>query len=43
MGGIQIWDKELFEQTAEMVLKMSQEPSVIGMARHLVAYGRKSI
>jgi ubiquinone/menaquinone biosynthesis C-methylase UbiE len=35
------WDKELFDQTSEMVLKMSQEPSVLGLARHLVAYGKK--
>jgi ubiquinone/menaquinone biosynthesis C-methylase UbiE len=35
------WDEELFKQTSEMALKLSQEPSVKGMARHLVLYGEK--
>ena len=36
------WDNTLFEQTAEMVLKLSGEPSVMGMATHLVVYGEKA-
>ncbi len=36
-----VWDKKLFEQTAEMVLKLSKEPSVQEMFKHLVLYGEK--
>ena len=32
------WDKEFFRQVAEMVLRLSKEPSVKGMSRHLVLY-----
>jgi ubiquinone/menaquinone biosynthesis C-methylase UbiE len=35
------WDQKFFGQTAEMVLKLSEEPSVKGMTRHLVLYGDK--
>jgi len=35
------WNKEFFEQTTEMVLKLNKEPSVKGMSRHLVLYGEK--
>jgi len=36
------WDKKFFKQTTEMVLKLSKEPSVKGMSRHLVLYGEKN-
>jgi SAM-dependent methyltransferase len=35
------WDERFFEQTTEMVLELSKEPSVKGMFRHLVLYGEK--
>jgi ubiquinone/menaquinone biosynthesis C-methylase UbiE len=35
------WDKKFFRQTTEMVLKLSKEPSLKGMSRHLVLYGEK--
>ena len=35
------WDEKLFKQTTEMVLKLSKEPSVSGMSKHLVLYGEK--
>ena len=35
------WDKKFFKKTTEMVLKLSKEPSVKGMSRHLVLYGEK--
>jgi len=35
------WDKKIFEQTAEIVLNLSKEPSVKGMSKHLVLYGEK--
>jgi ubiquinone/menaquinone biosynthesis C-methylase UbiE len=35
------WDEKFFKQTTEMVLKLSKEPSVKGISRHLVLYGRK--
>jgi ubiquinone/menaquinone biosynthesis C-methylase UbiE len=35
------WDKSLLEHTADMVLRLSWEPSVRGMATHLVLYGEK--
>jgi len=35
------WDERFFKQTTEMVLKLSKEPSVKGMSRHLVLYGEK--
>jgi len=36
------WDEKLFERTTEMLLKLSKEPSVKGMFRHLVLYGDKT-
>lgn len=36
-----VWDEQLFKQTTEMVLKLSKEPSVKGMSKHLVLYGEK--
>jgi SAM-dependent methyltransferase len=35
------WDEEFFRQVTEMVLKLSNEPSVKGMSRHLVLFGEK--
>jgi len=35
------WDEKFFKQTTVMVLKLSEEPSVKGMTRHLVLYGDK--
>jgi ubiquinone/menaquinone biosynthesis C-methylase UbiE len=35
------WDEKFFKQTTEMVLKLSKEPSVKGMSKHLVLYGEK--
>jgi len=35
------WDEKFFKQTIKMVLKLSKEPSVKGMSRHLVLYGEK--
>jgi ubiquinone/menaquinone biosynthesis C-methylase UbiE len=35
------WDEKFFKQTTEMVLKLSKEPSVRGMSRHLILYGEK--
>jgi len=37
------WDQRLFRQTTEMVLRLSQEPSMKGMSRHLVLYGEKAL
>jgi len=36
------WDKKFFRQTTGMILKLSREPSVKGMSRHLVLYGEKT-
>jgi len=36
------WNEKFFRQTTEMVLKLSKEPSVKGMSRHLVLYGEKT-
>jgi len=35
------WDERFFKQTTEMVLRLSKEPSIKGMTRHLVLYGEK--
>lgn len=35
------WDENLFKLTAETVLKLSREPSVKGMSKHLVLYGER--
>lgn len=36
------WDEDFFSQVTEMVLKLSKEPSVKGMSRHLVLYGERA-
>lgn len=35
------WDEKLFKQVTEMVLRLSKEPSVKGLSRHLVLYGER--
>ena len=35
------WDEKYFNQTAEMVLRLSREPSAKGFSRHLVLYGER--
>lgn len=35
------WDEKFFRQVTEMVLRLSKEPSVKGMSRHLVLYGER--
>jgi ubiquinone/menaquinone biosynthesis C-methylase UbiE len=35
------WDKKFFNQTVEMMLKLAAEPSIRGISRHWVIYGRK--
>jgi len=35
------WDDRYFKQTTEMLLRLSKEPSVKGITRHLVLYGEK--
>lgn len=35
------WDEKFFNQVTEMVLRLSKEPSMKGMSRHLVIYGQK--
>lgn len=34
-------DEKLFNQVTKMILKLSKEPSVKGMSRHIVLYGKK--
>lgn len=36
------WDEDFFSQVTEMVLRLSKEPSVKGMSRHLVLYGERA-
>jgi ubiquinone/menaquinone biosynthesis C-methylase UbiE len=36
------WDRKFFRQVTEMLLKLSKEPSVKGVSRHLVLYGEKT-
>jgi ubiquinone/menaquinone biosynthesis C-methylase UbiE len=36
------WDDKFFRQTAGMLLKLSKEPSVKGLSKHLVLYGKKA-
>jgi ubiquinone/menaquinone biosynthesis C-methylase UbiE len=36
------WDEGFFSQVTEMALRLSREPSVKGMSRHLVLYGEKT-
>lgn len=35
------WDDNYFKQTTEMLLRLSKEPSVKGITRHLVLYGER--
>ena len=35
------WDDKYFKKTTEMLLKLSKEPSIKGITRHLVLYGEK--
>ncbi len=35
------WNNKLFERTVRLVLRLSKEPSIKGMTRHLVLYGEK--
>jgi len=35
------WDEEFFKKTTEMLLRLSKEPSVKGISRHLVLYGQR--
>jgi len=35
------WDEEFFSQVTDMILRLSKEPSVKGMSRHLVVYGER--
>jgi len=35
------WDEKFFKQVTKMVLKLSKEPQVSGMSRHLVLYGMR--
>lgn len=36
------WDEAFFKKTVKMVLKLSKEPSVKGISKHLVLYGEKT-
>jgi len=35
------WDEEFFRKVTEMLLRLSEEPSVKGLSRHLVLYGER--
>jgi len=35
------WDERFFKKVAEMLLRLSKEPSVKGLSRHLVLYGER--
>jgi len=35
------WDEKFFNQVTEMLLRLSKEPSVKGLSRHLVLYGKR--
>jgi ubiquinone/menaquinone biosynthesis C-methylase UbiE len=35
------WDEKFFKQATEMLLRLSKEPSVKGLSRHLVLYGER--
>ena len=35
------WDEKFFGQVTEMLLRLSKEPSVKGLSRHLVLYGER--
>jgi hypothetical protein len=36
------WDEQLFNQTTQVVLGLTMEPSVRGLSRHLLLYGEKT-
>lgn len=36
------WDEKFFKQVTEMLLRLSKEPSVKGLSRHLVLYGERT-
>jgi ubiquinone/menaquinone biosynthesis C-methylase UbiE len=36
------WDEKFFRQATEMLLRLSEEPSVKGLSRHLVLYGERT-
>jgi len=42
LQGSSKWNEGFFSQVTEMVLRLSQEPSVKGMSRHLVLYGERA-
>ncbi|MBS7630883.1 class I SAM-dependent methyltransferase [Candidatus Bathyarchaeota archaeon] len=35
------WDTKFFDQVTEMLLRLSKEPSVKGLSKHLVLYGKR--
>ena len=35
------WDGKLFKQVTEALLRLSKEPSVKGLSKHLVLYGKR--
>jgi ubiquinone/menaquinone biosynthesis C-methylase UbiE len=35
------WDEKFFNQVTEMLLRLSKEPSVKGLSKHLLLYGKK--
>jgi len=35
------WDRKFFDQVTEMLLRLSKEPSVKGLSKHLVLYGKR--
>jgi len=35
------WDRKFFDQVTEMLLRLSKEPSVKGLSKHLVVYGKR--
>jgi ubiquinone/menaquinone biosynthesis C-methylase UbiE len=37
----QNWEKKLFDQTAEVVLRLARDPSVTGLSKYLLVYGEK--
>ncbi len=36
-----VWEKRYFDQVTEILLRLSNEPSVKGLSRHLVMYGER--
>jgi ubiquinone/menaquinone biosynthesis C-methylase UbiE len=36
------WDEKFFKQTTKILLRLSKEPSIKGISRHLVLYGEKT-